>query len=635
VIDGGSIVTENVGAIFKAGDLQITTENLTMINGAQLGSSTSGVGDSGSIKLTVNGAAIFDGIASNGQVPSGAFTQVNRRANGRGGNIELTAGSLTVTNGAQLGSATQGVGDAGSVKLIVNRAAIFDGTAPNNVQVTSGAFSQVQGGNGKGGNIELIAGSLTASNGAALTVSTFGRGDAGSLKLTVNGAATFDGTNPNGRVLSGAFSQVNRGANGRGGTVELTADSLTVRNGARLSASTGGVGDGGSVRLTVNGAATFDGTAPNNVQVTSGAGSSVSPGAIGRGGIVELTAGSLTVSNGAVLITSTFGRGDAGSVKLTVNGAATFDGTAPNNVQLPGGAGSSVSSGANGKGGTIELTASSLTVTNGAQLTASSTGQGGAGNLDVTARQLRLDNQGSIQARTASGQGGNITLQVQDYLLLRRGSFISATAGTAQAGGDGGNITFNGKFIVAVPNENSDISANAFTGRGGSIEINAQTIFGIQFRPQLTPLSDITASSTFGAPGVVSINTPDVDPSRGLVQLPVDLTDASRLIVQTCPTGDTIAKPPNQFIITGRGGLPPTPREAVNRDAIQVDLVTADGEASASVSQTAPDQNPLSSDAPIVEAQGWQVAADGTLYLVAAAPQSAIAPSRDRLIHCR
>ena len=256
---------------------------------------------------------------------------------------------------------------------------------------------------------------------------------------------------------------------------------------------------------------------------------------------------------------------------------------------------------------------------------------------------MELNRQGSITAETASAQGGNITLAVNDVLVLRRNSLISATAGTAQAGGDGGNITFNGKFIVAVPNENSDISANAFTGSGGRVTINAQGLFGIQFRPHLTPLSDITASSDFGVAGVVAINTPNVDPSRGLVQLPVDLTDASRLIVQTCPTGDTIAKQPNEFIITGRGGLPPTPSEAVDRDAIQVDLVTADVGDRPSVSQRAPDTNDALTASPIVpapkdsivEAQNLQVAADGTVRLIAATPHNPIVLSLNRLIHCR
>jgi large exoprotein involved in heme utilization and adhesion len=52
---------------------------------------------------------------------------------------------------------------------------------------------------------------------------------------------------------------------------------------------------------------------------------------------------------------------------------------------------------------------------------------------------------------------------------MRQGRAVSTTTGTAEAGGDGGNIIFNGNFIVAVPQEDSNISANAFSGRGGNI----------------------------------------------------------------------------------------------------------------------------------------------------------------------
>ena len=70
-----------------------------------------------------------------------------------------------------------------------------------------------------------------------------------------------------------------------------------------------------------------------------------------------------------------------------------------------------------------------------------------------------------------------------------------AIAGT---GGDGGNIDIDSDFIVAVPEENSDITANAFQGKGGRVQITAQGIFGTQFRKDETAQSDTTASSRFG-----------------------------------------------------------------------------------------------------------------------------------------
>ncbi|MDF5714149.1 MAG: hypothetical protein PUP93_09700, partial [Rhizonema sp. NSF051] len=107
------------------------------------------------------------------------------------------------------------------------------------------------------------------------------------------------------------------------------------------------------------------------------------------------------------------------------------------------------------------------------------------GNINVTARSIRLDKQGTISTETMLGNGGNITLNVRDILQLRNKSSITASAGTAGAVGNGGNITINtpNGFIVGVPGENSDITANSFSDSGGKIDIKANGIFF------LTPLS--------------------------------------------------------------------------------------------------------------------------------------------------
>lgn len=111
--------------------------------------------------------------------------------------------------------------------------------------------------------------------------------------------------------------------------------------------------------------------------------------------------------------------------------------------------------------------------------------EGGAGNIEVQARNVELDEASEITAETVSGQGGNIRLSDVELLLLRNGSLISTTAGTEQAGGDSGNIAIDSNFVVAVPNENSDITANAFSGSGGNVTITTQGLFGIE--PQASP----------------------------------------------------------------------------------------------------------------------------------------------------
>ena len=81
----------------------------------------------------------------------------------------------------------------------------------------------------------------------------------------------------------------------------------------------------------------------------------------------------------------------------------------------------------------------------------------------------------------------------------------------------------------------------------------------------------------------------------------------------------------NEFIITGRGGLPPNPRQVLSSNAVQVDWV----ELSASRenrSNTKPATNSTIESAPttIVEANGWLKSDNGEVTLVATAPTANI-----------
>lgn len=75
--------------------------------------------------------------------------------------------------------------------------------------------------------------------------------------------------------------------------------------------------------------------------------------------------------------------------------------------------------------------------------------------------------------------------------------------------------------------------------------------------PRQLPTNDITAISQEN-PSLsdrVTINTPDVDSYRGLVQLPTGIIDASTLIASGCSA--FAGTEGSTFFVTGRGGLPP------------------------------------------------------------------------------
>lgn len=204
---------------------------------------------------------------------------------------------------------------------------------------------------------------------------------------------------------------------------------------------------------------------------------------------------------------------------------------------------------------------------------------------------------------------------------MRGGSKISTTAGTAGAGGDGGNIAINAKFIVAVPDENSDITANAFSGRGGRIEIATQGLFGIEDRDRPTPLSDITASSEFGVQGQVTIAQPDLDPSQTLVQFPINLVDPSQQIARGCPSqGRITEKQLGSFVITGRGGLPPSPTDPRISEVVLTDWATLETEEENEAAKIEAEVTREETSQAILEAQGWTIGQDGKLVLVAQAP---------------
>jgi large exoprotein involved in heme utilization and adhesion len=420
---------------------------------------------------------------------------------------------------------------------------------------------------GQGGKIDLQTRSLSLDNGAQVSAATSGKGPAGDI--SVRDADTVSLTN------SAISTAVNVGAVGQGGDIDIQTRSLSVRDQGRISANTSGEGKAGSITVTGN---------------------------------------TLEATNGGQLLTSTASGEDAGNinltlqddVKLTGEGTGIFANTTP---------------GSTGNGGSISLDARTLLLRDGAGIAVGSQGAGQGGNITAQSHSTTLDNRAFISAKTASNTGGNITLGVQDILLLRRGSEISTTAGTALSGGDGGNITISAGFILGINKENSDITANAFTGRGGNINITTQGIFGLQFRPRLTPLSDITASSEFGLNGSVQIITPGVDPNRGLAELPTDLVDATGLIDRRCVPGEGTEQS-SSFTITGRGGLPPNPHETLGEEGLLEDLGTPVGVSTgtrggqprrASASPSSPPQ-------PLVEAQGWVFAPDGTVILTAQAP---------------
>ncbi|MBM0743037.1 filamentous hemagglutinin N-terminal domain-containing protein [Phormidium sp. CLA17] len=553
------------------------------------------------------------------------------------GDISIQAKTITVTNGSRLFAETAGAGNAGDIYLIAS-----DSIELNNQSTLQSIVRS--GGVGEGGVVFLQApGTVSILNGSGL-FSVIDEGGSGKFGTNDFAGNVFDA------VLGKAGKPIV-------GSVFIDAGSILLANGSVLNASTAGNGNAGAI-LAV---------AQDSITITNGSaiGSIVYDTANGSAGGVIIAANSILIDGSSALTTSTLGNGDAGLILAVASDLLTIDGNSS-------GIFSTVEPGVSNAAGGIVIGAKVLELVNGAKISVDNAGSGPAGDIFITGLGVYLDRSAQISAITNSGQGGNIELEV-GVLILNNNSNISTEAGTAQAGGNGGNVfitgntfTFGGNraFIVSgKPIGNSNIRANAFTGDGGSISIRAYKLTDIARRADVTATNDIDASSRFGLSGTVDLSILDIDLDRGTVALTGRLTDVTNLIAEGCDSRGKLSL--GRLISTGRGGLPNSPVETLTDETVAANWVVvpernrANEQTSAlqeTVTETAsraglaePDLEnsvdaPTSEDSPraeqstftrpkpdlpvpqnrkssfeIVEAQGWELDSDGNVVLVAQA----------------
>ncbi|NWF59796.1 MAG: S-layer family protein [Fischerella sp.] len=538
----------------------------------------------------------------------------------RGGNISLTDGSVIVTD-------TLGNGTPGTLNIFASESLKVQGIVDNPNYWTSIFADVAPGATGNGSNIAIETKILQVTDGGQIQTATFGAGSAGDLSVKARDIQAI-GDSPIG--VSGIFSPVNPGATGNGGNLNIETGSLQVAAGAQILTSTFGFGNAGELNINASdievtgvaqytdvltGEATED---PSQIAATVIKIPEFPGSGTGQGGNVNIKTENLRLVNGGQIASATKGSGNAGNLQINAD-----------NIELVG-ISERTRSGLfasaiqdKGDGGNITVSANKLTIRDGATISVSNfqsqnrdtPGTGAAGSIEINTPSLLLNNQGTITADTNAGDFGDITIQSQN-LMMRNGSRISTNARNSSRGG---NIKISTDTLVAE--ENSDITANAQKGFGGRVEVNAQGIFDIQFREQLTPKSDITATSQQGSEfsGTVQINAPDIDPSRELVKLPINLTDPSQRIA----TGCAATARNNSFIVSGRGGLPENPNYTLRGQTLWDDLRNlsypqkTEQRPQTTERKEKPKDTKQVPEEKIVEAQRWVVAADGKVELVA------------------
>lgn len=454
-------------SVGKGGNINITTGSLALINGSSLNTSNFGQGDGGNINLNVRDALTLAGVGQNGLTTT-IFSRVQSQAVGKGGSLNIQAGSVSLADQAYLDASTSGKGDAGSIFIQAS-----DSVSLKN----SGIYSNVEAvGEGKGGDIRVATGSLSLTEGSEFNTKTLGQGNAGNIIINAREAIALDGRGDG--TFSRIISSVNPEVVGNAGNIQLTAGSLKLTNGAFISSLTSGKGDAGNITIDARDRITFDGNSYAN--------SSVSPGGVGKGGDIQMTTGSLSLTNGGQLNTNVLGQGNAGNITVDARDTVNLYGILGNEIS---GIQSSLLTGGIGKAGDILVTTGSLSVTNGAALSTSTNGQGNAGNISINARDtVTFDGVGkdnglpsqasSTLATDGVGNGGDIRVNARALFLKNGGQLNANSFGQ----GNAGKITIDTRDTVAFDGVGSDGRSDSgaqtigYPGNGGDIRVTTGTL---------------------------------------------------------------------------------------------------------------------------------------------------------------
>ncbi len=474
----------------NGGDINITAGSLELLNGSQLFTITRSAGNAGNVTVDVDDVVVFHGFGSASDVSfsmldsfapgpslikspqgnlfrSGIFSSaVNtigfNPIEGRGGNVNITAHSFSLTNGARVIASTDGLGNAGNVKISARDSVVIDGSVDTDFAVRDTSkmdevsmaryIIEAYLGDGEVERIDPSSLNFNQRMSSGLFTQTGGAGNAGSITINTPNLAL-----QNGAQISAATAI---GSNGQGGSVAVNAsDYIVLIGNSELSVETSGAGRAGNIALTTNTlnveqAARITATANSNATTTE------------QGGSIILNANQMNLAGTVGVFSETQSITPAGTLTLRSNGNYPTL-----NLNLQGGAQISASSSGSGLGGSLILAAPEAIVISGnGRLAVEARGSGNAGDMRINTDQLTIQNGARLSATatgaaTTTARGGSILINAED-VSLDGASIIAETVS-----GRGGNIILQVSDSLRL--DNSEISASAKTGQAGSLAINA------------------------------------------------------------------------------------------------------------------------------------------------------------------
>ncbi len=445
----------NPGSTGKAGDVTVSAGNLSIINNGVISGITYGIGAGGNVTVNVAGNLMINGIAN--PFFTGILAKTFDLNGGNAGRVNVAADNISILNRGLISTSTFGRGAAGEVAVNASGELVIDGAGTPGFG--TGIGSNANEGTGNAGRVAVTAGSLSLTGGGEIQSLTATSGNGGDVQVTAQGPLMV--SNPGSGIIASATST----ATGNAGSVMVRAPQIVITDGAEIASTTAGKGEGGSVSVTTPGALVLDGAGVANTQIAasaigpqSGSGGSVTVsadsltvkgGALiasstagpGTGGNVDVTAASDIVlpDPGPQITAQSTGSGDAGSItvwatRLLMNDRAAISTEAETSTA---------------NGGNITLHLRDFLYLVSSEISTSVKGEtGNGGNITIDPPLIILDHS-RIKADAIVGHGGNIKITA-DPLILSSDSSIEATSERGVSGTVviNGLVNANGALVI-------------------------------------------------------------------------------------------------------------------------------------------------------------------------------------------
>jgi len=444
--------------------------------------------------------------------PGSAITTSNS-GTGPGADVQITVGNLNL-NGSAITTETLGDGIGGNITADVGKLAL------NGASINSNNFSF---GIGKGGNLTIqgrqgadsAADSVMLTNGSVITTQTISFEHAGDVVIAAADVYLDAST-----ISTKAFGD------GKGGDVQITADSLRLENSSSITTETtflgkmggdvflnvgqlsllGGLSGGSQILSTNSTAFDLDGDGiidvtgkggnitiqgnqgPNSAadSVVFSGGSGITSEALsgsGGGGNISIRSTFLDLKEDSFIKSSTSGIGtdldDDGVLDDLTNGGGNILVNVQNLRVVDG---STISSSTNLSetlavaGGTVTVEglqsgsqAGSVLLSGQSSGILSASAAGVPGDLTVNARTLTITNGAVISTGSAqSGPAGNVGITADSLVISAEGQIFSRSAAR-----DAGQVTITANDELTLDNGSIVTSTTSESlGRGGNVELN-------------------------------------------------------------------------------------------------------------------------------------------------------------------